>query len=422
MSFLTKLFDLRDGNPLESPTVPLASLANAPGWLLNWAGGAPTDSGEQVTPLTALASTTIVSCVKLISEGAGQLPLQIIERLDRGTRVAHSPPYFDLLGSEWNDEMTATVGMQVSLVHALLWGTAYIELERDNGNHVIALWPRKPWLVQPKRDKAGKLVYESHDTANNKPVIIDSADMVCIPGLSLDGYVGQNIISTCRQAVGLAIGLERYAARYFGNGGSTSGVVEVPGELSDTAYQRLKTSTDLQMTGANRFRLLFLEGGAKFNTMAATNNEAQMIEARRLVRSELCSMLRCPIHMIASDESKGVKSNTEQISQEFMTFTLNPWLTKYTQAFNSRLFPKAGRTAGKYEVRFHTKALLAADSAARMTYYVQGRNAGILTSNECRIDEGLEPVGPEGDLLMVPLNTIPATQLLIEEGAAHDPK
>ena len=43
--------------------------------------------------------------------------------------------------------------------------------------------------------------------------------MICVPGMSLDGYLGEKVIIHARQAIGLAMALERHAARFFGNGG-----------------------------------------------------------------------------------------------------------------------------------------------------------------------------------------------------------
>jgi HK97 family phage portal protein len=418
MGFLTRL---TRSNILENPAVPLSSLASPSGWFLNWANGEPTASGEHVTPHTALQVTTIVACVKLISEGIGQMPIHVVERLERGQKVANNHPYFDLLASEWNPEMTATVAMQVSLVHALLWGTSYVEIVRDNGNRVAELWPRKPWCTEPKRDKTGALVYETRDTGDGHPRIIQAADMLCIPGLSLDGYIGQHTTQIARNTVGLALALQRHAGLFFSNGGVSAGVIETQNELTPAAYQRLKTAMDRQNTGDNKHRTLLLEMGAKWNQIASQNDQAQFLESRRLIRSELCELFRVPLYLIASDESKGVKSNTEQIANDFLTFSLNPWLVKYVQEIDRKIFPKVGRTSGKYGVRFEIKALMAADSAGRMSYYVQGRNSGLLTANECRLDEGLEPAGPEGDILMVPLNMIPATELLKEEDDTAPP-
>jgi HK97 family phage portal protein len=419
MAFLNRL--ATRNNPLESPAIPLSSLGNPGGWFLNWANGEPTSSGEHVTPFTALQVTTITACVKLISEGIGQMPIHVVESLDRGQRIANSHPYFDLLASEWNPEMTATVAMQVSLVHALLWGTSYIEIIRDNGNRVAELWPRKPWLTEPKRDKTGALVYECKDTADGHARIIAAADMLCIPGLSLDGFVGQHTTQIARNTIGLSLALEKHSGTFFSNGAVSAATVEVPNELSDKAYQRLKTSMDRQTTGDNKHRTVLLEGGAKWNQIASQNDQAQFLESKRQVRSELCSLMRVPLYMIASDESKGVKSNTEQIANDFLVFTLTPWMVRYIQEINRKVFPRLGRTSGKYLVRFEVKSLMSADSAGRMAYYTQARNAGLLTINECRLLEGLEPVGPEGDVLMVPLNMIPATELLKEESDTAPP-
>jgi HK97 family phage portal protein len=299
MGFLKQIANR--SNPLESPAIPLSSLGNPGGWFLNWANGEPTSSGEHVTPHTALQVTTIVACVKLISEGIAQMPIHVVERLERGERLSYNHPYFDMLASEFNPEMTATIAMQVSLTHALLWGTSYVEIVRDKGNRPSELWPRKPWLTEPKRDRSGKLVYETRDTGDHSARIIDAADMICIPGLSIDGYVGQHTTQIARNTIGLALALERHSSLFFANGAVSAATVETPNELSDKAYQRLKTSMDMQSTGDSKFRTVVLEGGATWKQIASQNDQAQFLESKRLVRSELCSLFRCPLYLIASD-------------------------------------------------------------------------------------------------------------------------
>src|SRR5579871_4368220 len=88
-------------NPLENPSVSLASPA-AWGWL---SGGQGSDSGEIVTPLSAMQVSTVAACVKTISESIASLPLVIYERSNSGRQVAYNHALYHLLADSPNDEM-----------------------------------------------------------------------------------------------------------------------------------------------------------------------------------------------------------------------------------------------------------------------------------------------------------------------------
>jgi phage portal protein BeeE len=73
-------------NPLENPSVSLTSPAGW-GWL---SGGLGSDSGELITPYTAMMVSTVAACVKTISESIASLPLVIYERSNNGRQVAYN--------------------------------------------------------------------------------------------------------------------------------------------------------------------------------------------------------------------------------------------------------------------------------------------------------------------------------------------
>ena len=62
-----------------SPTVPLTAIAA-------WEGisGGPTASGEMVSERTALAISTVYTCVTILSEGIASLPCKLMRRLAKG--------------------------------------------------------------------------------------------------------------------------------------------------------------------------------------------------------------------------------------------------------------------------------------------------------------------------------------------------
>src|SRR6185312_9211345 len=85
-------------------------------------------------------------------------------------------------------------------------------------------------------------------------------------------------------------------------------------------------------------------------------------------------------------------ANTEQIGLEFVTFTLSPWLKSWQQEFKRKLFPKTGRTAGRFFAMFDTRPMTMPDAASRQSFYNSGKQWGWLNTNDIRELEHLNPV------------------------------
>src|SRR5690606_28818971 len=105
-----------------------------------------------------------------------------------------------------------------------------------------------------------------------------------------------------------------------------------PGKLSDTAHSRLTKSVEMRHQGlSNAHRLMILEEGMKINSIGIPPENAQFLETRKFQISEIARLYRIPPHMLA-DLDKATFSNIEQLSLEFVTYTLLPWLTRWEQA------------------------------------------------------------------------------------------
>src|SRR5574337_2177809 len=202
---------------LENPSTPLSYPAE---WLLDIFNGGRTDSGIRVSEMTALQVSTVLSCVNLISGAIGFLELGVYERIlarDKraGKRIAYDHDLYDILDNEPNEEMSSYTFRKTLQAHALLWGNLYAEIQRDNSNRIVALWPRNPARIRPQRAMqdfnikgelvhAGELFYSTTEGTSSTEInpeapqdspgparAIHRNDVLHIPGLALDGRLGQ---------------------------------------------------------------------------------------------------------------------------------------------------------------------------------------------------------------------------------------
>ncbi|HEY3972331.1 MAG TPA: phage portal protein [Candidatus Sulfotelmatobacter sp.] len=433
---------------LENPQTPLSYPSE---WLLDIFNGGRTDSGIRVSEMTALQVSTIWACCEIKGGAIGALELKIFEKLvtDSGRlkrRIAHDHDYWDLLEHEPNSEMSAFTMKKTVQVHRMLWGNGYIEIQRDRSGRIIALWPRNPARIRPHRviapipvttsdgivltARPGQMVYvttEGMETESMNPESpsFDAAgphgdryifpeDVMHIPGLSLDGRIGQDVIQLARNAVGLALATEKFGAKFFGNGAIGRGVFKIPGTLTPEDMANLRKEVQEAWGGENANRPMVLDSGMEYVATSTKPNEAQFLETREHEVIELCRIFTTPPHMVGVTE-KTSRANTEQIGQEFLTFSLAPDLCAWEQEVKRKMLPSPdrGRNAAKrFGVFFDTWPLVT-PSANDLRAFVQAMiQWGVWEPNDARERMHMNPLDtPAADSTWMQINMAPVDQL-----------
>ncbi len=425
---------------LENPQTPLSYPAE---WLLDAWGGGRTDSGIRVSELTAFQVSTFLSCCDLIAGAIASLPFHVYERkISKVTgRSIHAAAYdhelYDLVHVEPNDEMSRSVMIKASLLHGLAWGNSYIELQRDAGNGVSAMWPRNPYKTKPYRVfqkmvlepvawrpypvtlQPGQLCYQTTDGLDQYDEseidqklgggrLIAAEDMLAVPGLSFDGRIGQSTVWLARQTLGLALATEKFGAKYFSNYARPGGILTAPAQMTEPQREQAKRSWQEAQGGENSHRTAMLPSGWEWKPMSNNPEEAQSVETQKQIDRRICAILHVPPHMVG-DVDKG-RSNTEQLAQEFIQYALQPWLTAIKLEWKRKLFPRTSRGKNPYFVDFDLSDMLRPDAASREKYFATGRQWGFLNANDCRAVEKLNPIEDKsGEEFWMPINMTLAT-------------
>ena len=375
-----------------------------------------TTSGKFVNERTSMQMTAVYCCVRILSEAVAGLPIHLYRYTDVGgkEKAVDHPLYF-LLHDEPNAEMTSFVFRETLMTHLLLWGNAYAQIIRNGKGEVIGLYPLMPDRMTVDRDADGNLYYEytrySEDakTMNTRDMTVKLSprDVLHIPGLGFDGLVGYSPIAMAKNAIGLAIATEEYGSKFFANGAAPSGVLEHPGVLKDPA--KLRDSWTQTFGGShNANKVAVLEEGVKYTPISISPNEAQFLETRKFQIDEIARIFRVPPHMIG-DLEKSSFSNIENMSREFVTYTLDPWLVRIEQSVARALLTPDEKK--KYFIKFNVDGLLRGDYESRMQGYSIARQNGWMSANDIRRLEQLDEIPAEegGDLYLVNGNMVPLT-------------
>jgi HK97 family phage portal protein len=382
------------------------------GWSFLFGG---TTSGKAVNERTAMQTSAVYACVRILAESVAGLPLHVYERTANGSKSTKpSHPLYRLLHDEPNREMTSFVFRETLMSHLLLWGNAYAQIIRDGRGFPIALYPLLPDRMAVDRNESGELVYTYQ--SDKGQVKLRRENVLHIPGLGFDGLIGYSPIAMAKNAVGLALATEDYGATFFANGANPGGVLEHPGVIKPEQADRLRESWQSQFGGANAHKVAVLEEGLKFHQMSIPPEQAQFLETRKFQINEIARIFRVPPHMVG-DLEKSSFSNIEQQSLEFVKYTLDPWVIRWEQSLQQALILPSEKAT--IFIKFNLDGLLRGDYQSRMQGYSTGIQNGFMSVNDVRGLEDMNLLTAEegGDLHFVNGNMVK----LADVGAAYKP-
>jgi HK97 family phage portal protein len=306
--------------------------------------------------------------------------------------------------------MTAMTMREVSMGHVLLWGNSYAEIVRNRMGEVIELWPITPSRVQVKLF-GGKMVYVIKMT-HGEDVILPREQVLHVPGMGFDGYVGYSLVSLAANAIGLGLAMETFGSRYFGNGTHPGVIVSHPGKLSPEAAQNLQKSLVSSYSGLGKsHRLMLLEEDMKLEKLGVPPNDSQFLESRQFQVPEIARWFNLPPHKL-KDLTKSSFSNIEAEQISFVTDSILPWLVRLEQNYKMQLLNAVEKKQGLY-FKHTVEGLLRGNAKDRALLYRTMWNMGSISQNEIREKEDMDPI-EGGDEYFVPLNMVPLSRALQE--------
>lgn len=366
-----------------------------------------TTSGKPVNERTAMQTTAVYACVRILAEAIASLPLHVYEyQDDGGKKLVHDHPLYYLLHDEPNPEMTSFVFRETLMSHLLIWGNAYAQIIRDGARRVLGLYPLLPDKMEVQRDDKGNIYYVYSRNSDENPTFkeygnikLKAEDVLHIPGLGFDGLIGYSPIAMAKNAVGMTLACEEYGASFFANGANPGGVLEHPGVLKDPSKVR-ESWNSVYRGVSNAHKIAVLEEGMKYQQIGIPPEEAQFLETRKFQINEIARLYRIPPHMVG-DLDKSSFSNIEQQSLEFVKYTLDPWVIRWEQSLQRSLLLPGEK--GKYFIKLNVDGLLRGDYQSRMNGYAVGRQNGWFSANDIREMENMNPIPDEegGNLYLI---------------------
>lgn len=389
--------------PLGQATITASEPPDSDFW---YAPIAPMAAGMRVNSDTAMRTSAVFGCVRIISETLASLPLITYRRLERGKERASGHQLYNLLRYRPNVGQTAFEFVEMMTAHALLRGNGYAYMDFDGAGQLRQLIPWHPDRVRVDEMENGRLRFLYRDPKTLREQTYREDEVFHLRGLSLDGRLGVSVIEYQRETIGVTLAAQDYGARFFQNDAKPSLVLKHPGHFNDKeARERFARSWRAAHGGPNRSGTAVLEDGMSAEKLSMSNEDAQFLETRRFQVADVARIFRVPLVLLQETEkSTSWGSGIEQFMLAFVIHCIRPWAVRWEHMLQRSLFgDDEGDDSGEYFVEFLLDALLRGDLKTRVDSYSKGIRDGWMTRNEAREKENMNPL-PGLDEPMTQLN------------------
>jgi HK97 family phage portal protein len=398
---------------IENPNTPLTGKE-----LLKAFGSIETASSIQVSAEGSLSHSAVYACIKVITESIAILPIEIFQWTRatngdvQGKKPALNHQLWPILHDLPNPEMTAVEVIEALVGHVLLRGNAYCHVQRDRAGRILEIWPLRPdrvWVYRKLGESGeampgGDLEFTYTPYAGT-PIKFDQSEIWHIKGLSSDGLLGYSPIQLQAEAIGGAIAADKYGNRFFANDARPGGVFTHPGSLSDKAYNRLQQAINDSHRGFdNAHKMMLLEEGTSWQQVGLSPDQAQFLQTREWSLSEMARIFRVSPRLV-NDERHPSRLSAEDAAAEDVRQMIMPWTRRFELSIRRDLLNR--NTDKDYFARFRLRELLRGNIASRTAYYTSGKANGWLNTNDIRLEEDMNTIGPEGDEFFMAMNMVP---------------
>ena len=353
----------------------------------------------------AMRISTVLRCVKLLSDSVAVLPMQYLRRKgdifvpDTSSRLHY------LLNVQPHPGVSAFDFWRQTVIEILLEGNAYIvpvynpaSMDIDR----IVLCARGTVQHDTTND-----IYTVSDADNGVYGEFDESEIIHLKGIPSESNSkrGISVITHARLTINIAETGAKETLNRCANGGNVRGFLHgsasgVRGLGSDQDEQLEKLAAKTHAGFSNGDPIQTLPKHIEFQPVSLSSTDMQFLETCKFNVREICRFFGVHPSFVFDDTSNNYKS-AEMANVAFLSTTLNPLLKNIESEFQRKLIPEWRN--GKNKFQFDRRSIYACDMEGRMKYLTQILGIGGATVNELRRLENMSPV-PGGDTVLVSAN------------------
>jgi HK97 family phage portal protein len=336
---------------------------------------------------SVLAYSAVYSCITLISTDIGKLGLRLVQQDADGIWTETSSSAFSPVLRKPNRYQTRIKFIEQWVTSKLVHGNTYVLKQRDERGVVVALYVLDPMRVMPLVAADGAVYYQLQrdDLSNLREdrIAVPARDMIHDTMVCLfHPLVGVSPLFACALAALQGLKIQENSAQFFSQGSHPGGVLTAPGFISQETADRLKAYWDTNFSGSNVGKVAVLGDGLKYEAMAVTAVDAQLIEQLRWTGDTVCSCFHVPPYKIGIAPAPAY-NNIQALNQQYYSECLQSIIENLELCLDEGLGLGPG-FANRYGTEFNRDDLLLMDTATTTKAAADGVGSGCISPNEAR--------------------------------------
>ena len=364
-------------------------------------------SGTMATPKTALTISAFYNGVEQISNDIAKLPKSVYVKDGNSRNKDTENPINYLLNTAPNDLMTAFDFWKIIVISAIIKGDGFAKIVRNKQTGLEESYIFLDYDDVKVYKQGGKMFYTF------KGETITSEDMFHLKYFSLDGLRGISLIKYAAKQLGISLDAQNYGSEVYKDKGIGYGVLETDKSVDTTNKKNIEAGFAAKMTSGAKYKTALLDEGFKYKSITITPAEAQFLETNKYGVLEVCRWLNINPHKV-KDYTSGTYANVYQQSIEHTQDSIMPWAIRIEQEIDRKSFAK---DSNKY-FKININALLRGDLESKRNYYTAMIYAGIMTRNEVRALEEMNPIDGLDEILQ-PVN-MQALSLVLKQNESPE--
>ena len=388
--------------------------ANIINKITNWFRGSPTKGmseedfaewlGIGYRNKSELREVTYYTCMKILSETMGKLPIKVYEWQGSKGKVRADPDDTSkLLNERPNPHMTPSIFFATVENNRNHYGNGYVWIQRRisrNGSENVGLWIMQSNCVTPIYDNKGifagegKIYYQYTDPLDGEMYVFPEMDVLHFKtSMTLDGLTGIPVRGASQS--------QQYMSNLYKGGMTASMALQYSGEIDESRIKLLQKKYDKYLSGPkNAGKIVPVPAGMQLQPLNYKLTDAQFFELKKYTALQIAGAFGVKPNQI-NDYEKSSYANSEMQQLSFLVDTMLFPLKQYEEELTYKLYIGTDKSC-----KFNEKAILRTDSKTQMEILAQGVQNGMRKVNEAR--ELLDlPRDPDGDVLLMNGNFIP---------------
>jgi len=340
---------------------------------------------------TAASFHADFACKTLIARDIAKLRVKLVEKIGDVWSETTNPAFSPVLRRP-NDYQTRNQFWENWMLSKLSRGNTYVLKVRDNRNVVTALHVLDPTRVQPLVADDGSVFYRlnSDNLATINDIVVPAREIIhdrmnCL----FHPLVGTPPVFASGLASMLGLNAQNASALLFENSSMPGGILTAPAEVSDQIAQSIKVKWEANFSKINLGRVAILDNGMKYEKIAMTNVEGQMVESLKWSAEVVCSVYHVPPYKVGVGALPSY-NNVQALQVEYFAQALQAPIEEIEELLDHGL--GIGGWGTGLGTEFDTDNLLRMDSTTAIAAIRDAIGAGVMAPNEGRARLDLKPV------------------------------